>query len=162
MSAVKYFSIISIIIILLGGIILPLVLLIVFHYPPTIAIIISVVIVVIPIYLLQGYFYSKEATGKINLFYTFKVFKHLSKKDIIEIFIYFILGIITAFYIHYSAALIFVFLMLTKIQPARRKFIPKRMMAEERKIEAKMWKWGIIIVIIFIVGLIIYLFVILG
>lgn len=162
MSGIKTYSIISVIIILLGCGVLPITFLFVLHYNFIVSVILSVIITVIPIYLLYGYFYSKEATGKVNLFYAFKVFKHLTWKDKLEILLYAILALAVMFYVHYILSLIFIFLIYRKVQPARRKYIPKKVLAEESKLEAKMWKWGLIIATIFILGLIIYFFVILG
>ena len=162
MTGIKTYSILSVIIILVGCIVLPITFLFVLHYNFIVSVILSAIITVIPIYLLYGYFYSKEATGKINLFYAFKVFKHLTWKDILEVFIYAVFGLIMIFYVHYVLSLIFILLILRKVKPARRKYIPKRILTEESKLESKIWKWGIIIGIIFILGLIIYLFVILG
>lgn len=162
MTGIKTYNILSVIIILIGCIFLPIIFLFVLNYDFIVSILLSAIITVIPIYLLYGYFYSKEATGKVNLFYAFKVFKHLTWKDILEVFIYAILGLIMIFYVHYILSFIFILLILRKVKPARRKYIPKRVLKEESKLEAKMLKWGIIICVLFILGLIIYLFVILG
>ena len=94
-------------IILLGCIVLPIIFFFVLHYDYILSVLLSVIITVIPIYLLYGYFYSKEATGKVNLFYAFKVFKHLTWKDIIEVFIYAALCLIMVFYVHPILGLIF-------------------------------------------------------
>lgn len=162
MSGTKTYNIISVIIILLGCIVLPIIFFFILHYGYILSVLLSAIITAIPIYLLYGYFYSKEATGKVNLFYAFKVFKHLTWKDIIEVFIYAALCLIMIFYVHPILGLIFILLIYRKIKSARRKYIPKKILTEESKFEAKIWKWGFIIGIVFILGLIIYLFVILG
>jgi hypothetical protein len=161
MNNIKTYNIISVILVLVGCIALQIIFLFVFHYSFKITVLLSALIIVIPIYFLYGYFYSKEATGKVDLFYAFKVFKDFTWKDKLEILIYLILGLITILYIHYLVGFIFVFLILRKIKPARAKFVPEKIIAEESRFEAKIWKWGTTIGIIFIIGLIIYLFFIL-
>lgn len=162
MSGIKTYNILSVIIVLIGCIVLPITFLFVLHYNFIVSVLLSAVITVIPVYLLYGYFYSKEATGKVNLFYAFKVFKHLTWKDKLEILLYAIIALFVIFYVHYILSLIFILLILRKIKPARKEYIPKRILAEESKLETKIWKWGLIIGMIFILGLIIYFFVILG
>lgn len=157
MNNIKIFNIISVILVLTVGVALPIIFLFVLHYSYKISILLSTIIIAIPIYFLYGYFYSKEATGRVDLFYAFRIFKYFTWKDKLEILIYFIVGSIAIFYIHSLIGLIFAFLILRKVKAVRAKFIPEKIMMEENKLEAKIWKWGTIIGIIFILGLIIYL-----
>ena len=158
MSNIKTYNIISVILVLIGCIALPIIFLFVFHFSFQITVLLSAIITGIPIFFLYGYFYSKEATGKVDLFYGFRVYKYFTWKDKLEILIYFLLGLISIFYIHYLIGLIFLFLLLRKFKPVREKFIPKEIIAEESKLEAKMWKWGAVVWIIFILVLIVYFY----